>query len=113
MTPHTSSTLALTQSGFTPTQAKALATAIERSAAGAVDDLRHDLQSWHIHLALYLLIELGIVLLVMLLVQAIREPGYRFLTSVPAHRTDLIRRPESAIHGESPGNLARFAMFQA
>ncbi|KQT61049.1 hypothetical protein ASG52_17600 [Methylobacterium sp. Leaf456] len=113
MTLHTSPTSALTQSGFTPTQANALAAAIERSAAGAVDDLRHDLESWHIHLALYLLIQIGVVLLVMLLVQTMREPGYRALTSVPAHRTNQMSRPASAIHGESPVNLTRFAMFRA
>ncbi len=113
MTPHTNPAFALTQSGFTPTQANALATTIERSTAGAVDNLRHDLETWHVYLAMYLLIQISIVLLVMLFVQAMREPGYRALTSVSAHRTDLISRPESAIHGESPVNLTRFAMFQA
>lgn len=106
-------TAALTLTGFTEAQAGALTTAIDRSAARAVDNLRHDLERWHIALTLYLLIQIGIVLLAFLMVQAMREPGCRALTSVSAHRTDLIRRPESAIHGESPVNLARFAMFQA
>ena len=113
MTLHTIPTSALTQSGFTPTQANALAATIERSAAGAVDNLRHDMESWHVYLAMYLLIQIGIVLLVMLFVQAMREPGYRALTSVPAHRTNQMSRPASAIHGESLVNLTRFAMFRA
>lgn len=82
MTPHTNPTLALTQSGFTPTQANALAAAIERSAAGAVDDLRHDLQSWHIHLALYLLIQIGVVLLVIMMVQVMRDPTHAWRAPV-------------------------------
>ncbi|WP_156635677.1 hypothetical protein [Methylobacterium sp. Leaf123] len=53
----------MTLTGFTEAQAGALTTAIDRSAARAVDDLRHDLERWHIALTLYLLIQIGIVLL--------------------------------------------------
>ena len=67
-------TAALTLTGFTEAQAGALTTAIDRSAARAVDDLRHDLERWHIALSLYLLIQIGIVLLATLLVQAVRDP---------------------------------------
>lgn len=74
MTRHSTSALSLTKSGFTEDQASALATAIERAAAGAIDDLRHDLESWHVHLAMYLLIQIGIVLLVIMMVQVMRDP---------------------------------------
>lgn len=67
-------TSALTLTGFTEAQAGALTTAIDRSATRAVDDLRHDLERWHIALSLYLLIQIGIVLLAFLMVQAVRDP---------------------------------------
>lgn len=67
-------TSALTLTGFTEAQAGALTTAIDHSATRAVDDLRHDLERWHIALSLYLLIQIGIVLLAFLMVQAVRDP---------------------------------------
>lgn len=107
------STLTLTQSGFTPDQARALATTIECTAAGAVDDLRHDLEGWHIYLSFYLLIQIGIVLLTMLLVQAVREPEHQAMTGFTARQTGQMSLPKSAIPGESTVNLARFVTSQA
>lgn len=112
MTVRSNQTLALTQSGFSEAQANALATTIERTAAGAVNDLRHDLEAWHVYLAMYLLIQISIVLLVLLFVQALREPAYRAVTGFAAPQTGLMSRPSSAIHGESPVNLTRFVTSQ-
>ncbi len=64
----------LVNSGLTDSQAEAIAGLVHQATGDAVDDLRHELARWHFYLAIFLLTQIGIVLLVILLLQAVREP---------------------------------------
>jgi hypothetical protein len=79
----TVSTTTLTGSGFSEAQASAITRTVQATANDAVEILRHDIARWHAYLALYLLIQIGIVLLAILIVQAVREPS-RTSSSTPA-----------------------------
>lgn len=67
-------TTSLTRSGFTEAQALAITQTVQATAHDLVEILRDDLARWHVYLALSLLIQIGIVLLAILLMQAIHEP---------------------------------------
>ena len=69
------STTGLTGAGFTEAQATAITRTVQATANDAVDTLRDELARWHVYLALYLLIQIGIVLLAILIVQAVHEPS--------------------------------------
>ncbi len=47
---------------------------IDRSAANAIDDFRRDLEYWHMALALYVLLQIGVALLALLMIDTLREP---------------------------------------
>ena len=64
-------TTTLTESGFSEAQASAITRTVQATANDAVEILRHEIARWHAYLALYLLIQIGIVLLAILLTQAI------------------------------------------
>lgn len=66
----------LTGSGFTEAQAAAIDRAVHASTHEAVEVLGAKLARWHAYLAMFLLIEIGIVVLAVLMVQAVREPVY-------------------------------------
>lgn len=75
----------LTGAGFTPPQAAALNAAVHTTAGEAVEALGEQLRQWHIYLALYLLIQIGVVLLAILLLQAAREPAYPARAALAGH----------------------------
>lgn len=67
-------TARLTGSGFTVAQAEAIDTSVQMAAEEAVSTLEGTLARWHAYLALYLLIQIGIVVLTILMMQVIKEP---------------------------------------
>lgn len=64
----------LVNSGLTNSQAEAIAGLVQQATGDAVDALRHEVARWHFYLAIFLLTQIGIVLLVILMLQAVREP---------------------------------------
>lgn len=96
----------LRRSGFTEAQAMALAQVVEASASGAVDRLGRDLARWHIHLALYLLIQLGIVLLGVLMIQATRDP-------ILPPRAGRGGPSDACMGGDAPAASAAWALERA
>lgn len=101
MTTLNDTTVALILSGFTPAQADAISDTARRTAAFVVDELRQDMLSWHCHLALYVLAQIGVALLAILLAQAAFEPvptGWsgKADTSVSAQIDDLTRGRSSS-----------------
>ncbi|MCJ2143877.1 hypothetical protein [Methylobacterium sp. E-066] len=82
----------LTGSGCTEIQARAIAKSVDAAAGEAVEALRHELVRWHIYLAMYLLAEIGIVLLAALVMGAAapgNAPGCTCLQSHPEPRSSL------------------------
>ena len=67
--------------GFTDQQAEAIADAVDAATTEAVTNLRDEFSRWHAYLAAYLLVQIGIALLAILLMQAVREPAPRCLAS--------------------------------
>lgn len=100
-----------TASGLTPAQTAAIASLVNEATAAAADALRHELGRWHCYLALYLLGQIGLVLLAILVLQALRDPSPRRTASwdVNAH---VIQQSATAIQGERRVNLPRFEMFR-
>jgi hypothetical protein len=70
----TVSTAGLTGSGFSEAQASAITKTVEATANDAFEILRHDLARWHAYLALYMLIQMSIVLVALIAVQVIQQP---------------------------------------
>ncbi len=68
-------TAMLTGSGFTKAQAAAIDASVRMAAEEAVSTLEGTLARWHAYLALYLLIQIGIVVLTILMVQVMKDPG--------------------------------------
>ncbi|GJE52112.1 hypothetical protein GOFOIKOB_5180 [Methylobacterium tardum] len=87
----------LTGAGFTTSQAAAIDAAVHATASEAVEALEGQLARWHAYLAGYLLIEIGIVLLAILIIQAVREPAY-------SSRPRLATRPEGPMVAVRPGD---------
>lgn len=67
-------TMRLIETGFTEAQAGAIADSVDAAAGNAVEALTHELARWHLYLACYMIIEIGIVLLVILITQAASPP---------------------------------------
>jgi hypothetical protein len=63
-------TVRLVGTGFTEAQARAITESVDVAASEAVGALRHELARWHAYLALYILMQIGVALLVILIVQA-------------------------------------------
>jgi hypothetical protein len=80
----------LQAAGFTDQQAEAIAHAVDAATAEAVTTLRDELSRWHAYLAVYLLVQIGIALLAILLVQAIREPAPRSLVLARGERAGFV-----------------------
>ena len=68
------STAGLVRSGLTEDQAKAVSEMVHKTTVESVEVLKCELVRWHTYLALYMLIQIGIVLLVALMTQALRAP---------------------------------------
>ncbi|CAA2137609.1 hypothetical protein MBLL_00741 (plasmid) [Methylobacterium bullatum] len=66
----------LTSSGFTEAQASAIADTVQASTNGAVETLREELVVWHAYLAFYILVQIGVVLLTILLIQTNFAPPW-------------------------------------
>lgn len=94
--PHIDPRTHLLASGLTEKQAGAIVETSNEIAAGRIEEVRYELARWHAYLALYLLIQTGIVLLVLLLVQATREIPRTALAlnsegEPPAHMSDSVK----------------------
>jgi hypothetical protein len=72
--PHIDPRTHLLASGLTEKQAGAIVETSNEIAARRIEEVRYELAHWHAYLALYLLIQIGIVLLVILLVRTFSEP---------------------------------------
>lgn len=72
--PHIDPRTHLLASGLTEKQAGAIVKTSNEIAAGRIEEVRYELAQWHAYLALYLLIQTGIVLLALILMQTIQEP---------------------------------------
>lgn len=86
-------------SGFTPAQTAAIADLVHEATAAAVDALRHELGRWHCYLALYLLGQIGLVLLAILVLQALRDPP-PLRTAAREVNVHITQQPATAIQGE-------------
>jgi hypothetical protein len=78
-------TMRLVGTGFTEAQARAIAESVDAAAGEAVEALRHELARWHAYLALYILMQIGVALLVILIVQA-ASPSAWSLAETPDGR---------------------------
>lgn len=67
------SVLDLRAVGFTEGQATAIRAAIKATTTDAIDAVRDDLMRWHLYIALYLLVQIGIALLASLMLQNIQD----------------------------------------
>lgn len=100
-----------TASGFTPAQTAAIAELVQEATAAAVDTLRHDLCWWHCYLALYLLGQIGLVLLAILVLQALRDPP-PLRTAATGPAVPAVRQFATAIQSERPVNRPRFEVYR-
>lgn len=100
-----------TASGLTPAQTAAIADLVHEATASAVDALRHEIGRWHCYLALYLLGQIGIALLAILVLQALRDPPPRRTASWDVNAR-VIQQSTTAIQGERRVNLPRIEMFR-
>ena len=111
-TPLAPSNQTLRACGFTPAQATAVVELVHETTATAAEALRQELSKWHCYLAVYLLCQIGIVLLAILLIEAIRDPYPRKNASWGSCRQGTHDRVSLAIQGKQPVNLPRFEVIQ-
>ncbi|SEO46403.1 hypothetical protein SAMN02799625_03218 [Methylobacterium sp. UNC300MFChir4.1] len=96
--PRITSVARLTSSGFTEVQARTLAEIVHTAAEETVEGLKHEVARWHGYLALYVMMQIAVVLLAILLLQALSEPvrGSRAVLGGSANTSS--QRSGAAIH---------------
>jgi len=102
----------VTASGFTPSQAAAIAGLVQKMTDAAAEALRHEIRWWHCYLAMYLLGQISLVLLAILMTQVLRDPP-QIRTAAREGPPLIAHRCTTPIHSEHRVNRPRFEVHQS